>query len=54
MIWAYVASTRRLEVRKQFTKDATVDNVKSSINSAAQTLAPNDYFFSHIQGTVAN
>ena len=32
------------------TKDATVDNVKSSIHSAAQTLEPNDYFFLSYSG----
>jgi len=47
---ADIAATSNFDVKKLLTKDATVDNVKSSINGAAQTLAPNDYFFLSYSG----
>jgi metacaspase-1 len=47
---ADIAATSNFEVKKLLTKDATVDNVKSSINSAAQALAPNDFFFLSYSG----
>jgi hypothetical protein len=42
---ADIAATANLDVKKLLTKDATVNNVKSSMNIAAQALEPNDFFF---------
>jgi hypothetical protein len=47
---ADIASASKLDVKKLLTKDATVDNVKSSIQEAAQSLVPNDYFFLSYSG----
>jgi len=47
---ADIASASKFEVKKLLTKDATVDNVKSSIQGAGQSLGPNDYFFLSYSG----
>ena len=47
---ADIASASKLDVKKLLTKDATVDNVKSSIQGAGQSLGPNDYFFLSYSG----
>src|SRR6187402_1781459 len=41
---ADIGATANFDVKKLLTKDATVDNLKTSIHSAAQTLESNDYF----------
>lgn len=47
---ADVASSANFEVKKLLTKDATVDNLKKNIDSAAQALKSDDYFFLSYSG----
>lgn len=47
---ADIGATANFNVKKLLTKDATVDNLKTNIHSAAQVLESNDYFFLSYSG----